>query len=87
MGIISIYLEDNGGRRSGLQRRIINKEYIPDRRSFKERRGLEKDRRDGMDRRSEKEKINKTLVQSFPSRRKDVDRREDMERRVSMILG
>ncbi len=45
-------IDDNGGRRSGIERRELSYTiHIPERRSDKDERRIEKDKRIGLDRR------------------------------------
>jgi hypothetical protein len=70
-------LRDNGGRRSGIDRRQFSySDHIPERRSGQERRSGP-DRRTGLERRSHMDL----------SLRKGKDRRSDIERRVAFALS
>ena len=67
---ISFDLKDNGGRRSGIERRyFLYSNHIPERR-FKSERRVRKDRRSGLDRRDFSENVSERS-----ERRADSDRR------------
>ena len=66
-------LRDNGGRRSGIERRRFSyAEHIPERRSEEDRR-ISDDRRSGVDRRSGEER---RIAWAFGERRSGKDRRD-----------
>jgi hypothetical protein len=69
---IGIFLRDNGGRRSGIERRYFSyTSFIPEKRSNNDRRSS-LDRRSGRDRRDDKNDVVISLVErrDFSDRRK-----------------
>ena len=91
-------MSDNGGRRSGIERRrFAYSEHVPERRSGEERRtGLDrrggKERRSSLDRRGGPERRTENSVISFldwskrGDQRSGSDRRSGMDRRDFMVL-
>ena len=74
-------LRDNGGRRSGIERRRFSySDHIPDRRSANDRR-VRSDRRSGEDRRTGSDR------RSGEDRRTGSDRRSGEERRIGWAFG
>ena len=91
MNISAIALEliDNGGRRSGVNRRQFSyTEHIPDRRFRKDHRRNDIDRRNGSDQRNGFDRRNGKVVELIlESMRKGVDRRFVPERRAAFAAA
>ena len=85
-------LTENGGRRSGIDRRQISYAgHIPERRSGKDRRGSpdrrnKSDRRAGEERRTYVMHIHDVIARFGLDRRKGSDRRSGEDRRDFMVL-
>ncbi len=85
---MALELIDNGGRRTGIERReFSNTNHVPNERTKKERRsGV--DRRSGLERRQGKDRrsgevILKKILRPKNDLREGIDRRSGIERRVA----
>lgn len=85
---IALALIDNGGRRSGVDRRQFSyTDHVPDRRFRKDRRS-NIDRRAGTDQRSGLNRRNGKVIElKLESMRKGIDRRFGPERRAAFIAA
>jgi hypothetical protein len=73
-------IRDNGGRRSGIDRRHFNySDHFPERR-------IGTDRRTGLDRRTGVERREEVVIIDIRDRRNSTDRRSGADRRDFMIL-
>ena len=86
---ISTQIDDNGGRRSGMERRNFSySDHIPERRDGEDRRsGFDRriliDRRRGQDRRKESNEV--INIKDYIDKRKLKNRRVNEERRTAWI--
>ena len=81
------FLKDNGGRRSGIERRIFYyDDHIPERRIGLERRGKDDRRKNGGRRSIEDRRIGRLHLSEHRERRKNGNRRSGFDRRFFMVL-
>ncbi len=93
IGAMVVALVDNGGRRSGINRREFSyTDHTPDRRLSSDRRDANdrrdgKDQRNGLDRRDIVEETKPVTLKSIISRRNGNDRRSIMDRRAAFAAA